>query len=174
MLALAFLFSAGGGHAAESLLNHPAPDFARTTLGGTPIRLADFRGKVVLLNFWATWCAPCRVEIPRFTEWQRQFGPQGFQVLAVSMDDDPSPVRTFVQRTHPNFPIVMGDARLGELYGGVLGVPVTFLIDRSGIVRRRYDGGPVGQDVAGQIHRLLDATPTRPHIAVALSRPPLP
>ena len=133
---------AAAGHllASGTLLNRPAPPFTRSDLACGRISLSEYRGKVVLLDFWATWCAPCRVELPRFAAWQRQYGPQGLQVIAVSMDDDLAPVRTFLQKQQPDYPVLMGDAKLGEMYGGVLGLPVTFLIDRHGIVRARFDG----------------------------------
>lgn len=125
---------------AARLVNHPAPPFARSDLNGSRITLSAYRGKVILLNFWATWCAPCRVEMPRFVGWQTRYAPRGLQIVAVSMDDDVDPVRTFLRGVQPNYPVLMGDAKLGELYGGVLGLPVTFLIDRTGIIRARFEG----------------------------------
>lgn len=127
----------------------------RAGLDGRPIALAHYRGKVVLLNFWATWCAPCRVEMPRFVEWQQRFGPQGLQVLGVSIDDDDSEVKPFVRNLHGNYPVMMGDARLGRLYGGVLGVPITFLIDRHGIVRERLEGEQNLDKLEQKIQQLL-------------------
>jgi len=88
----------------------------------------------VLLNFWATWCGPCLVELPRFAAWQKKYGPAGLQVIAVSMDDDPTPVRNMTRKMKLEFPIVMGDEKLGTLYGRVLGLPVTYVIDRKGRV----------------------------------------
>lgn len=158
-LAVALLFSWSGasGHlfAADTLLNRPAPFFSRTDLAGARISLSAYRGKVVLLNFWATWCAPCRVELPRFATWQKQYGPQGFQVIAVSMDDDPDLVRPFLRLLEPNYPVLMGDAKLGGRYGGVLGVPVTFLIDRDGIIRARFEGGADLTAMEARLRRLL-------------------
>jgi cytochrome c biogenesis protein CcmG, thiol:disulfide interchange protein DsbE len=116
------------------LLLKRAPSFTRTDLTGKQIRLQHFRGKVVLLNFWATWCGPCLIELPRFGAWQRKYGPAGLQVIAVSMDDDPTPVRNMVRKLQLEFPVVMGDERLGTLYGRVLGLPVTYVIDRKGRV----------------------------------------
>lgn len=132
----------GSVRAADSLVNRPAPTFSLPDLQDAPIRLAHYRGQVVLLNFWATWCAPCRIEMPRFVEWQRRYGPQGLRVIGVSVDDSDSPVRAFADKLHLNYPVVMGNAGLGERYGGIYGVPVTFLIDRNGIVRARFDGEP--------------------------------
>ena len=123
-----------------SLLDKNAPEFARTGLDGGEVDLASYRGKVVLLNFWATWCAPCQVEMPVFASWQRQYGPRGLQVIGISMDDHAGPVRRLAARMKIDYPIVMGDAKLGERYGGVLGLPLTYLIDRKGVVRAEFQG----------------------------------
>ena len=132
----------GGGRAQEpaSLVGRRAPEFSLESLQHTRMDLAQDRGKVVLLNFWATWCGPCKVEMPRFMEWQKQYGARGLQVIGVSIDDSAAPARAFVEKLDLNYPVVMGNAKLGEQYGGVLGVPVTFLIDRAGMVRARFDG----------------------------------
>jgi thiol-disulfide isomerase/thioredoxin len=104
------------------------------------VDLNSYRGKVVLLNFWATWCAPCQLEIPRFVAWQRQYGPSGLQVIGISMDDDPALVRKLYKKLGLNYPVAMGDEKLGELYGGILGLPVTYLIDSNGKVSAEYHG----------------------------------
>jgi thiol-disulfide isomerase/thioredoxin len=137
------------------LLNRPAPAFTRPGLDHRPISLAGYRGHVVLLNFWATWCGPCKVEIPRFMEWQQHYGPQGLQVLGVSIDDDQPPVDAYVRKAKLNYPVMMGDAKLGTLYGGVLGVPVTLLIDRKGIVRARFDGETELNAMEAKVKELL-------------------
>lgn len=122
------------------LVHKQAPEFIRTDLNGQQIDLKRYRGKVVLLNFWATWCAPCQIELPRFDAWQKKYGAHGLQVLAVSMDDGDAPVKRTVRRLHLGFPVVMGDAKLGDAYGGVLGLPITFLIDRNGVVVGKVKG----------------------------------
>ena len=132
--------AADTAYAAHSLLNRKAPEFARQDLKGQTQDLARFRGKVVLLNFWATWCAPCQLEMPVFATWQRQYAPQGLQVIGVSMDDDAASARRLVARLQLNYPVLMGDERLGARYGGVLGLPLTFLIDRNGVVRAEFQG----------------------------------
>jgi peroxiredoxin len=117
-----------------------APEFARKDLNGKSLDLKSYRGKVVLLNFWATWCAPCQIEMPTFAAWQQQYGAQGLQVIGISMDDEAAPVRRTVARLKLNYPVAMGDAKLGELYGGVYGLPLTYLIDRNGKIRARFQG----------------------------------
>ena len=124
----------------KSLVGRRAPGFSLSALDGGSVDLGKYRGKAVLLNFWATWCGPCKLEMPRFMQWQKEYGAQGLQVIGVSIDDSAAPARAFAQKLKLNYPVVMGDAKMGERYGGVLGVPVTFLIDRAGIVRARFDG----------------------------------
>jgi thiol-disulfide isomerase/thioredoxin len=120
---------------------HPlAPDFSLSELNGQKLNLSDYRGKVVLLDFWATWCEPCREEIPHFVELQNKYLNQGFHIVGVSMDDGPEPVRDFYQRFKMNYPVVMGSAKTGELYGGVLGLPIAFLIGRDGHIYSKYIG----------------------------------
>jgi len=117
-----------------------APDFALTTFDGKTLRLADFRGQLVLLNFWASWCGPCVEEMPRLAAWQRDYGGAGLQVIGVSMDDEAAPVRKFLARHPVEYPIVQGDAQLDERYGGILGLPQSFLIDRRGRIVGRFKG----------------------------------
>jgi cytochrome c biogenesis protein CcmG, thiol:disulfide interchange protein DsbE len=109
-------------------------------LSGQKFTLSGQRGKVVLLDFWATWCKPCRDEVPQFVELQEKYGDKGLQIVAISMDDDPQPVRDFIRQFKINYPVIMGNAGIGELYGGVLGLPIAFLIDRDGRIRARHAG----------------------------------
>lgn len=140
---------------ASTLLNKPAPTFSLIDLNGQSLRLEAFRGKVVLLNFWATWCAPCQVEMPTFVDWQRQYGAQGLQVIGVSMDDDPVPARHLATRLESNYPVALGDEHLGTRYGGVLGLPLTFLIDRNGVIRARFQGETDLRAIESQLKALL-------------------
>ena len=117
-----------------------APDFSLPQLNGQSLRLSAYRGKVVLLDFWATWCTPCREETPHLVEMQNKYRDQGLQVIGVSMDDSPDPVREFYRQFHMNYPVVMGNADIGERYGGVLGLPIAFIIDRSGRVYAKHIG----------------------------------
>jgi peroxiredoxin len=143
-------------------VGEPAPDFARTDMAGKPVRLADYRGKLVLLNFWASWCGPCLEEMPRFSDWQRAYGDRGLQVIGVSMDDDVAPVKRFLARRPARYLILMGDAKLGEIFGGVFGLPLTFLIDRQGRIVGRYQGASDLAAIEAQIKTLLPTAAT-PH-----------
>lgn len=137
------------------LLNKPAPTFSRVSLGNERVELAGLHGRVVLLNFWATWCAPCQVEMPRFVVWQEKYKADGLSIVGVSMDDDSEPVMDLMRKRTLNYPVVMGDEKLGLAYGGVLGLPVTYLIDRKGIIRARYQGGTNLDAMERVIERLL-------------------
>ena len=136
-----------------------APDFTRADLTGKSIALRAYRGKLVLLNFWATWCGPCLSEIPRFAAWQRHYGPAGLQILGVSMDDDPAPVRTAYRKFNLSYPVVMGDAALGEQFGGVLGLPFSYLIDPRGRIVDRFEGEPDLKRMEMRIQALLPHPP---------------
>lgn len=152
LLAASFL---AGAQTADPLLHKPAPQFVRADLSGRPVDLSSYRGKVVLLTFWATWCAGCQIEMPHFVQWQTRYGPEGLQILGVSMDDEGTPVAAFTRKRHVNYPILMGDAALGTAYGGVLGLPVTFLIDRKGNVAARYKGEASLPAMEREMQRLL-------------------
>ncbi len=120
---------------------HPfAPEFSLPDMSGQQLRLSDYRGKVVLLDFWATWCEPCREEVPHFVELQNKLGDRGFQIIGISMDDGPEPVHDFYRQFKMNYPVVMGNAQIGELYGGVLGLPIAFVIGRDGRLYSRHIG----------------------------------
>ena len=161
---LLLLFSAPIGHlplAAQTAIHgvgvgHSAPNFSRPDLSHRKIVLSSYRGKVVLLNFWATWCEPCLTEMPTFVEWQKQYGSRNFQVIGISMDDAAPEVIATVSRLKLNYPILMGDEYLGADYGGVLGLPVTFLIDRDGKIQARYQGASLTR-INSDIQSLLQS-----------------
>ena len=152
----ALLALAAGASAGAASEPPAAPDFTRADLAGTPIKLTEFRGKVVLLNFWATWCAPCLIEMPRFSQWQRAYGTRGLQVLGVSMDDAREPVLRLARQHPPAYPLIMGDAALAKLYGGVYGLPTSFLIDTQGRIVARYRGEA---DLKGLEAKILSLLP---------------
>ena len=137
-------------------VGHAAPNFSRRGLDHRKIALSSYRGKVVLLNFWATWCEPCLTEMPTFVGWQQQYGSRNFQVIGISMDDAAPEVIATVSRLKLNYPVLMGDEYLGAAYGGVLGLPVTFLIDREGKIRARYQDASLTQ-INSDIQNLLQS-----------------
>lgn len=153
--AMAAPLYAAPARARTDFAGRAAPSFERVDLDGKRVELSAYRGKVVLLNFWATWCAPCLTEIPAFVSWQKQYSGQGLQVIGISMDDDAPPVRRMYRKYGMNYPVAMGDAKLGELYGGVLGLPVTYLIDRNGKVVRRYEGAADLKQMEKDVQQLL-------------------
>jgi peroxiredoxin len=118
-----------------SMKGQTAPDFELQSLDGKTVHLSDFRGKGVLLNFWATWCQPCKIEMPWFAELQKQYGPQGLQIVGVAMDDaSPEEIGKFAHDLGVNYPILIGQESVGEAYGGVQFLPATFYIGRDGKV----------------------------------------
>jgi thiol-disulfide isomerase/thioredoxin len=143
--------------AASAQQGAAAPDFSLTDLNGRPLALSSYRGKVVLLDFWATWCVPCREEIPHLIDLQNKYGSQGLQIVGVSMDDSPEPVRDFYQHFKMNYPVVMGDARTGELYGGVLGLPIAFVVGPDGKITSKHIGATDISVLEKEVLKLLPA-----------------
>jgi thiol-disulfide isomerase/thioredoxin len=118
-----------------------APDCELADLNGKPIKLSNFRGHVVILDFWATWCAACRMEIPHFVDLQEQYGNKGLAVIGVSLDEQgPEVVKKFVKQFSVNYPIAIGSEKVAEAYGGIDALPTTFVIDRQGRIVSRHIG----------------------------------
>jgi peroxiredoxin len=132
-----------------------APDFTLPQPDGQPLSLSSYRGKVVLLDFWATWCVPCRQETPHLVDLRKKYADRGLEIIGVSMDDSADPVRPFVEQFHVNYPIVMGTAKTGEQYGGVLGLPIAFLIDRQGRIVSKHMGATDAEVFDKEIARML-------------------
>jgi peroxiredoxin len=119
----------------------PGLNFSLKDSTGQTVKLADYRGKVVLLNFWATWCGPCKVEIPWFMEFQRKYKDQNFAVLGVSMDDDGwDGVRKYIEEHKFNYRVMIGDDATEKTFGGVEDLPTTFILDRSGNIAVKHVG----------------------------------
>jgi len=117
----------------------PAPSFTLQDLKGNQVSLSDFKGKVVILDFWATWCPPCVREIPHFIELYEQYKDQGFAMVGISLDHQGvSVVKSFVQKYRVNYPILMTDGRVDRAYGGITYIPTTFVIDAAGNIRQKY------------------------------------
>lgn len=117
-----------------------APEFALTDSKGASLKLSDYKGKVVLLDFWATWCYGCGLEIPWFVDYQKKYKDSGLAVVGVSMDDDGwSVVKPFIEAKEINYAVVLGNQDMAKLYK-VQSMPVTFLIDREGKIAASYFG----------------------------------
>jgi thiol-disulfide isomerase/thioredoxin len=122
------------------LMGQVAPDFELPALDGKNLKLSDLRGKAVLLNFWATYCGPCKIEMPWFVELQKEYGPQGFQIVGVAMDDaSTEDIAKFAKEMGVNYPILVGNESVGQSYGGVSVLPTTFFLDRDGkLIAREF------------------------------------
>lgn len=115
------------------IIGKAAPDFALKTLDGKNLKLSDLRGKAVVLNFWATWCPPCKVELPWFVDLQKQYGPNGLQIVGISEDEGgKEKVAAFVKEMGVNYTIAVDDDSVSQKYGDVEDLPTTFYIDRNG------------------------------------------
>jgi peroxiredoxin len=133
-----------------------APDFALQSIDGKTVRLSDFRGKAVLLNFWATYCAPCRIEMPWFVELQDRYAAEGLQVVGVAMDDaSPDDIETFASELGVNYPILVGEETVGNAFGGVQFLPSTFYIGRDGKVVGKVFGLKTNNEIEENIKKTL-------------------
>jgi thiol-disulfide isomerase/thioredoxin len=117
-----------------------APQFARDDIQGHHFDLRAQHGKIVLIDFWASWCPPCIVEIPHLDQLQKQYGGRGFQAVGVSMDDSADTTKATMRKIPFNYPVVLGDAKFGNLYGGVLGLPLQFLVGADGKILAIWSG----------------------------------
>jgi len=135
-----------------------APDFALKDADGKTVRLSDYKGKVVLLDFWATYCGPCKIEIPWFMDFERKHKDQGFSVLGVSMDDEGwEAVKPFVNDVGINYRVMVGNDSTAEQYGGIEALPTTFLIDRDGKIAAVHVGLTSKGEFENAIEQLLQA-----------------
>ena len=156
----------------------PAPNFTLVDSNGAKVTLASLKGKVVLLNFWATWCGPCQIEIPWFIEFQRQYKDRDFAVLGVSLDEDGwKSVLPFVAREKLNYRVMVTNEEVDQMYGGVDSLPTTFIIDREGRVASSHVGLAGKNTYRQEILTLLgSAKPGSPNNEksppVSFNRPP--
>ena len=137
-------------------VNKPAPSLELKDINGKTVRLSDYKGKVVVLNFWATWCPPCRKEIPDFIELQKQYGAQGVQFIGVALDEEGlAKVKPYTEKNPFNYPILIGDAKGVARYGEMNAIPVTYVIDRKGVIRQNYVGMRQKSALEGMITPLI-------------------
>ena len=135
-----------------------APEFELAGVDGANVKLSDFKGKVVLVNFWATWCAPCEIETPWFVEFDKKYREDGLQIVGVSLDEDGvEPVKKFMEKYNIEYKIVMGNEETAESFGGVIGLPTSFIVDQEGQFYSMHRG-LVSKDVyVEEIEGLLGA-----------------
>ncbi|MBS1851896.1 MAG: TlpA family protein disulfide reductase [Acidobacteria bacterium] len=148
-----------------------APNFTLTSLDGKKVTLADLRGKAVLLNFWATWCQPCKIEMPWFVDLQKRYGAQGLQIVGVAMDDaSPEDIAGFAKELGVNYLVLTGKDeerdKVSAAYGGVQFLPETFYIDRSGKVSDRVFGLKGRSEIEDSVKKILASQPAEEHAEV--------
>jgi thiol-disulfide isomerase/thioredoxin len=159
MLYFGFHMARRSGSDAPSIVGKstPAPDFTLEKLNGGNLKLSDLRGKAVLLNFWATWCGPCKIETPWLVEMQNQYGNQGLQVVGVAMDDSgKDEISKFANDMGVNYPVLLGKEAVGEEYGGVPALPESFFIGRDGKIVDRIIGLKGKAEIEDAIKKALN------------------
>ena len=164
-IVLAALFAVGCGSSGDRVRaasvkpdkqRKAAPDFTLKDANGKEFKLSEYKGKIVLLNFWATWCGPCKIEIPWFIEFEQKYKDKGFAVLGISMDDDGwQAVKPYLEEKKINYRVAVGNDSIGSLYGGVDSLPTTFVIDREGRVASTHIGLVGKNDYQNEIVQLL-------------------
>jgi peroxiredoxin len=129
--------------------------FTMKDMSDRDVRLSDFKGKVILLDFWATWCVPCKFEIPGFVELQKKYEKDGLQVIGVSVDDTLEKLRPFVKEFKMNYPVLqgLGHDDVQEAYGPVVAIPTSVVITRDGLICARYTGLPPTKSSEGSLEQ---------------------
>ena len=152
---------ATGGDMAPDLRGKPAAIFTLTSNTGKRVSLTDLKGKPVLLNFWATWCTPCKVEMPWFEEFKKKYAAQGLQVVGIDEDDDAQSaevkeqIKKTLERTGVDYTILMSDKKVSDAYGGLDTLPVTFFIDRSGKIVAQATGLASKDEAEGNVQKIV-------------------
>ena len=143
---------------ASQIKGKPAPEFELVDLNGKTVKLSDFRGKAVLLNFWATWCSPCKTEMPWFADLQKQYGSEGLQVVGIAMDDaGKDEIAKFAQEMKVNYTVLLGKNAVADAYGGVEFLPTTFYIDRKGNIQERVFGLADRKEIEENVKKALSS-----------------
>jgi peroxiredoxin len=118
-----------------------APEFSLKDVNGLERKLSDFKNKVMIIDFWATWCPPCREEIPHFIDLYNQYKGQGLEIIGIALDQNGERiVREFIAKNKINYTVLLGDNEVSDLYGGIDAIPTTFILDRDGNIKKKYIG----------------------------------
>jgi cytochrome c biogenesis protein CcmG/thiol:disulfide interchange protein DsbE len=158
LLVLGAAFAAAGCREGGKLVGQSAPDFSLKDLDGSIVRLSNYRGKVVIVNFWATWCPPCREEIPDFVDLFTVYSGRGLVILGIGLDrEGEKALKPFAEKNRIAYPLLVGNAEIARAWGGIDAIPATFIIDRQGIVRKQYVGFRPKSVFEGDVVPLLDA-----------------
>ena len=156
MLVTLMVCACGSQEDQNGSASRAAPDFALKDLKGGICRLADLKGKVLVLNFFATWCGPCRQEIPDLVRLYERFQDKGLEIIGVSLDQEgETALRPFIKRYGITYPIVLGTTQVVLDYGGVKGIPTTFFIDHNGTIRNHFVGLRPGYVIEESVRKLL-------------------
>jgi peroxiredoxin len=151
-IALFLIAATPSARVLEATEARPAPAWTLPDVDGRPVHSADFAGRVMVVDFWATWCPPCVKEVPGYVDLQRRYGERGLTVIGISLDrQGPEVVREFMRRHGVNYPMVMGDDAVVAAFGGVQAIPTTFVVDRAG----RIVFSKVGYMPASELERRL-------------------
>ena len=153
--------SSGTAHPLGMAYGTPAPDFTLESLDGTAVSLSEFKGKAVLVNFWATWCGPCKIETPWLVDLQNQYGAQGLQVVGVAMDDSgKDEIAKFAKDMGVNYPVLLGKEAVGDAYGGVPALPESFFVSRDGKIVDKIMGLEGKSEIEAAVKKALNTQST--------------
>jgi len=152
LVALAATFAS-----AATVAPSPAPEWTLNDVDGNPVSFAQFKGKTVVIDFWATWCPPCRVEIPGYIEMQNEYAKDDLVIIGVSLDrKGPEVVKSFMEKHGMNYVVVMGNEKTVEAFGGFRGIPTTFIVDRDGNIRDKKTGAEEKEVFEARLKKYLN------------------
>lgn len=153
---------AGAAQSPEGSANlRAAPELTFIDINGATVRTRDYKGKVVVVNFWAAWCGPCAEEVPQFVALQKKYEGEGLQVIGISVEDDAGKLRDFCREHQVNYPVVPSDLRIADAFGGVLGLPTTFVIGRDSRIHAKQEGTVDFPSLEREVVALLGLSATK-------------